>query len=123
MQRLGYFAVLMAIITTGCGAGWKQREYMAPGTWPPRQQVQVWSGDSAIRWHEVVIRSDSITGSPFRRPLHCDSCRVSLPLAGVDSVRVGNPVAGFWKTFALVVGLPMAWFIFFCHGGACFNHT
>jgi hypothetical protein len=66
------------------------------------------------RWHALVIGADSISGVPYVRPPGCDSCRVALPRAEVDSVRLGNPVAGFWKTFGLVVGIPVLVFGAIC---------
>jgi hypothetical protein len=36
----------------------------------------------------VVVLTDSLRGIPFPRPLDCDSCRVAIPRAEVDSVRV-----------------------------------
>ena len=36
-----------------------------------------------------------------------------LPRSAVDSVRFGNPSAGFWKTFGLVVS-PIALLIVVC---------
>jgi hypothetical protein len=68
----------------------------------PRQQVQVWSGDRAQQWHAVVVTNDSVSGIPFVRPVSCDSCRLALPRAAVDSLRLGSPSTGFWKSVGLV---------------------
>ena len=40
------------------------------------------------------------------QPITCDSCRQQFARSQVDSIRLGNPVLGFWKTVALVVGIP-----------------
>jgi hypothetical protein len=66
------------------------------------------------RWHGVVVRSDSISGVPFLEAPDCDSCRRALSLERVDSVRVGSPEAGFWKTLGLVVGIPVLVFAIIC---------
>jgi hypothetical protein len=78
-----------------------------------------------LRWHAVVVRHDSISGVPFVRPPDCDSCRRALPLDLVDSVRVGHPVTGFWKTLGLVVGIPLAVLGVLCgfDGRGCFPET
>jgi hypothetical protein len=47
----------------------------------------------------------------------CDSCRLALPRAAVDSVRLGDPVEGFWKTVALVLGVPTLILIYVCARG------
>jgi hypothetical protein len=69
--------------------------------------VQVWQHGSALRWHAVRITPDTISGIPFFRSTTCDSCRVAVPRGSVDSIRLGNPVAGFWKS----VGLAWAGFL------------
>ena len=100
--------VLLGALGAGaCGAGWRRSD-LQPGALKPRQQVQLWRGGSATRWHAVVIAHDTISAIPFTRPSACDSCRVRFPRAEVDSIRLGNPVAGFWKTLGLVVAVPLA---------------
>lgn len=113
------FLLMLGAGVAGCGAGWRQPGQLAPGPWVPRQQVQVWSGGHVERWHAVVMATDSISGAPYLRPPECDSCRRSLPLTQVDSVRVGKPSAAFWKTLGLVVGLPLLLLTLYC-SGACF---
>ena len=39
-------------------------------------------------WHAVIVTQDSVSGVPYNRPLDCDSCRQSLPLFQVDSLRM-----------------------------------
>ena len=56
------------------------------------------------RWHAVVLTADTVSGIPYREPIDCDTCRIAVPRSTVDSIRLGSPVAGFWKTFGLVVG-------------------
>jgi hypothetical protein len=63
------------------------------------------------------VTSDSITGIPYLQPINCDTCRVALPRATVDSIRLGNPVAGFWKTVAVVVAVPLGFLIVYCSQG------
>ena len=117
MRRQQLLAGLVGLSTLGCGAGWHQPPQLTPGPWPPRQQVQVWSSGQALRWHSVAIEGDSISGVPFVQAPDCDSCRGSVPLDDVDSVRVGNPVAGFLKTLGLVVGVPALLLVIACAEG------
>jgi len=106
--------VLLAILANGaCSAGWRRWE-LQPGALQPRQQVEVWRGGSPMRWHAVVVTGDSVSGVPFLRPVSCDTCRVSLPRTQVDSLRLGNPVAAFWKTVGLVVGVPLGILLAVC---------
>jgi hypothetical protein len=108
-------AVLVAsVLTQACGAGWHQPAQMAPGPLPARQQVQVWQRGRALQWHAVSVSSDSVTGIPFHKSADCDSCRLTMPRSQVDSLRLGNPTAGFWKTVGLVVGIPVLAVVVIC---------
>ena len=108
-------ALFLCAILFGCGAGWRQPAVVTPSPLPARQQVQVWQHGTSLRWHAVRITDDSISGISYLRPLSCDTCRVSLPRAEVDSFRLGNPVAGFWKGIGLagasivVLGVAICW--------------
>jgi hypothetical protein len=117
MQRHRLFCGLLSLSTVSCGAGWHRPDLVVPGIWPPRQQVQVWADSQMRRWHGVVVHGDSISGVPYVRALDCDSCRRALPLDRVDSMRVGNPEAGFLKTLGLVVGLPALFLVIICSTG------
>jgi len=59
-------------------------------------------GQRMTRLHAVVMTRDSFSGIPFLQSVDCDSCRVQFSRDDVDSVRVGNPPAGFWGTVGLV---------------------
>ncbi|HEX4574435.1 MAG TPA: hypothetical protein VH158_04840 [Gemmatimonadales bacterium] len=95
------------VLTLACGAGWHQVRGLAPGPLPARQQVEVWRKGSANRWHAVTLTADAVTGIPFLQPLGCDSCRTSVPRSEVDSIRLGNPVAGLWKTVGLILAIDV----------------
>ena len=105
--------LMVGLLHTGCGAGW-QATPLAPGPLPARQQGQIWTGGGPLRWHALVITPDSITGVPFTSSPSCDSCRVALSRGAVDSVRLGNPTAGFWKSVGLGLGVTFAAAIVIC---------
>ena len=100
----------LAALAAGCGAGWHRSPSPPVGPLPARQQVEVWRRGSALRWHAVVVGADSVSGVPFILPVTCDSCRVQLPRTEVDSLRLGNPVGGFWRSVGLVLGLGLAFY-------------
>jgi hypothetical protein len=79
--------------------------------------VQVWQHGQVLRWHAVQVTTGTITGVSFLQPITCDTCRAALPRAAVDSIRFGNPVAGFWKTVALVVAIPLVFLFVYCSQG------
>jgi hypothetical protein len=96
----------LAVVCAACGAGWHRPAQLAPGPLSPRQQVEVWSGGAVRRWHAVQVGPDSISGIAFLLPITCDACRTAVPRSAVDSVRLGDPVGGFWGTFGTVVAVP-----------------
>lgn len=106
-------AATISVALWGCGAGWRRAD-IGRQEFAPRQQVQVWRQSSAAQWHGVKVAADSISGIPYNRPVECDSCRISFPLASVDSVRLGNPMVGFWKTVGLVYGGLLALCVAVC---------
>ena len=97
--------VILSFALSGCGAGWHRVEPQA-GPLSARQQAQVWHDDRFEQWHALVLSQDSISGVPYFRAITCDTCRIALSRSQVDSLRFGNPTAGFWKTMGLVVGVP-----------------
>ena len=96
--------ILLLLPQTACGAGWHQIAPPVPTTLHQRQQIEVWSGGRVLRLHAVKLTSDSVIGVPYLQRPECDSCRVGLPRATVDSLRTGNPAAGLWKTVGLALG-------------------
>ena len=109
----GAGAFALALLQTGCGAGWRTTP-LATGPLPPRQQAQVWTEGGVLRWHALVVATDSISGVPFTPPPACDSCRVTVPRGSVDSVRLCTPTAGFWKSVGLGMGITVAAALVIC---------
>lgn len=81
--------------------------------------MQVWQGGSMTRWHGVVVTPDSVSGVSWLEDAQCDSCRVSVPRSSVDSIRLGNPTAGLWKTVGLVAAIVAVPIIVFCAANGC----
>ena len=104
VRRRALLCGLLLLPQIACGAGWHRIAPPVPSVLPERQQVQVWQGRHALLLHAVRLTSDAVSGIPFVQPAACDSCRVSLPHAAIDSLRTGNPPAGFWKSVGLVMG-------------------
>jgi hypothetical protein len=101
-----------AMVLAGCaaGPGWSR---IPQGDLPPlpvREQAQVWSRGHSQQLHGIRVTRDSISGVPFFQDPRCDSCRVSLARAEVDSVRVGGP--GMDAAGATLAGLGVGLFVF-----------
>ena len=69
-----------------------------------------------LRLHGVIVGADTVSGIPFLKSLDCDSCRVRIERAEVDSLRLGEPDGGFWKTVALGA---LAGLVDLCYFGWC----
>ena len=91
------------LLTSGCGAGWHRIAQAEVQYVASKQQVQVWSGGRAVQLHAVRLTVDSIYGVRFTDDPRCDSCRISIARAGVDSVRTGNPAGGFAGTLGVIL--------------------
>ncbi|HEV7364661.1 MAG TPA: hypothetical protein VGN76_02315 [Gemmatimonadales bacterium] len=102
MCEHGRAKLFLLLLTAGCGAGWRRVD-PAPATLPPQQQVQVWRNGHARVFHAVRRTQDSLSGVPFQLPPDCDSCRVTLPLVGIDSLRVGNMERGAYKSIGVAL--------------------
>jgi len=93
----------VVLLLTGCAgglAGWHRTPTPLPPCFAPRQQVQIWQRDHNAIWHGVELRGDTLLGIPYFRPLECDSCRQRLPMAAVDSVRLGSMEQVGWLVAA-----------------------
>jgi hypothetical protein len=106
----------LLVLLNGCGAGWRRTPDLGLGPLPRRQQAQIWHNGRSERWHAVDVTVDSVSGVPFLEDPGCERCRVALPRAAVDSMRFGHPARGFWKTLALVVGVPALVVVIACGG-------
>ena len=92
MHRGLLFGIL-TLVSTGCAAaGWQRVDIVPATAIAPRQVVQIWHGGQDEEWHGVQFTEDSVIGVPYIKRLDCDSCRMALPRAAVDSVRYGDPV-------------------------------
>ena len=100
--------LFLMLIESACGAGWRRIDPAPPSRLPERQQVQLWQQGRRLQLHAVRLVADSISGVPFVQSPDCDSCRITLPRASVDSMKTGNPTSGFWKTTGLVMGGMLA---------------
>lgn len=93
MRRLRFAIVLLA---TGCAGYWGRRPLDQPTPVQRHDPVWIWSGGEVKKWHSVVITQDSISGIPYQMPVWCGSCRLSIPRARVDSMKLGYKT-GFEK--------------------------
>ena len=54
---------------------------------PPERKVEVWSKGERYPLHALTVDADSVRGVRWWHDPKCDSCRVTLARASVDSVR------------------------------------
>jgi hypothetical protein len=91
MKRSAVVSALLGAVALGC-AGPPRLVPLPepPGAFKPRQEIEVWRDSNAVTLHGVRIAADALTGVPLWRPPECDSCRVTIPLQAVDSLRTVN---------------------------------
>ena len=103
MKRLHLVLASMPVLLWGCIASWHRVDLSVPQPLSPTQQIELWRGDSATRWHVVDVTRDSIIGIPLDQPVTCVPCHVAVARSQVDSVRWGNSAGDFFKTAGLTL--------------------
>lgn len=94
---------MLAAGPLGCAAPPKPVLLPPPtGGFKPRQQVEIWRGSQAITLHGVHVFQDSLSGVPRWRHPDCDSCRIAVPLEGIDSLRIVDTE----RSWMILAGLP-----------------
>lgn len=98
----------LVLVEAACTVGPRRVELPTPEPLPPRQQLEVWRGRKARTLHAVVQTRDSLSGVPVHRPPSCDSCRVTVALTEIDSVRAVSVERAALMTHGLVLGITAA---------------
>jgi hypothetical protein len=81
--------LLMAVLVfaVACAPAATTRVTLQPGVAvAPEQRMTLWQGPRADTLHGIQVGDSTLSGIPAAEPALCDSCRVTLPLASVDSV-------------------------------------
>ena len=98
---------VLALIVAGCGPAWRCAPIAATAHIGPREQVTIFHGRASTRLHGIRLGPDSLSGVPFFKPPGCDSCRVAISRAQIDSVGFGGvPEADFIG--GLIIAVPLA---------------
>ena len=103
--------LFLALFLLGEGC-WTQSRRLDQTT-PIRREdtVWIWSGGKAVRWHDVVIEPDSITGIPYNSPLGCD-CRRAIPRTEVDSIVDIHRGVTQYVVGAVLIYAFFRWYVF-----------
>jgi hypothetical protein len=104
--------VLACLSVPGC-AGWSAIPRPATAALDAHKELQVWSGPTPITLRHVIVGADSVSGVRTDRYPICDSCRVSIAQAEIDSFRLkptdSNNNFGTGMIIGLVIGAVTAW--------------
>ena len=104
----------VTLLLSACSTGWRRIPVEDSLALSRHQMAQVWRAGHVSRMYGLVVLADSLRGIPFPRPLDCDSCRVVVPRAEVDSIRVGNSDASLSR-LVLTAGFVAALaYVFIC---------
>lgn len=74
-------------LSLACGGRWQAVPLDQPKPLPARQLAEVWSLGERKEFWGVRITGDSLSGRPAKTSPRCTTCRVTLPLSTVDSLR------------------------------------
>ncbi len=100
-----YSHLAFVLLAAGCGQHWEP-PLEQPTPMKPSDAVLIWSSGTVEKWHGVVLTSDSVSGIPYGTSLECDSCRRSIPLVLVDSMKVRHWTPA--KTSLVIAGAVAA---------------
>ena len=95
----------LLLIATLAGCTVWTSQPVGPGRDLPAWKVmQVWWTQGPRELHAVRIGADSLSGIPVEQPIQCGTCRISIPLAQVDSVRTARTESVGIAAFGVVTG-------------------
>lgn len=75
-------------------------------TLPEHRDVEVWRDGKAVRLRRLEFDVDTLRGQLSEASDECDSCTVAVPIAEIDSLRLGRDD----RTSRMIVGIPVATF-------------
>ena len=80
--------VAIVLLAAGCSGYRGRRSIDQPTAVEARAPVWIWSGGEVMKWYAVFITRDSVSGIPYGQFEYCRSCRLTIPLTRVDSMKV-----------------------------------
>ena len=86
IRALASGCACLALLLTAEGCWTRSHRLDQPTPIRCQDTVWIWSGGKGVRWREVIMRHDSVTGIPYHAPRDCDDCRVGIPFSEVDSI-------------------------------------
>ncbi|MEO8201826.1 MAG: hypothetical protein ABI679_14950 [Gemmatimonadota bacterium] len=103
-------AACMAILISACAGPWRSVVAPVPQSFERNALVQVWAGERSALLYGVLVRNDSVIGTPLGSRQKCHTSERAWSLASVDSIRIrkGNRNA---TTFGIgfAVGAYLMW--------------
>jgi hypothetical protein len=96
-----FSCLLFALAASGCTSHWGWRPLDQPTPLKRDNLVWIWSRGTVNKWQAVTYTKDSVSGIPYEMSVKCDSCRLSLPLTQVDSMRLGYRYDSFAPKYVL----------------------
>ena len=111
--RVWFLVLVLVCLSVPACAGWSIIPRPAPAELDARKVLQVWTGPTPITLRHVVVGADSVSGVRTDHYPICDSCRVSIAQAEIDSFRLkptdSNNNFGTGMILGLVTGAITAW--------------
>ena len=111
-MRRFHFLALALLLATGCG-GWVRLGEGLPPEPEGYRQFQVWSRGESTTLYSLRIQGDTLLGIPANQSRDCEPCRIRMPRAEVDSVRVVADGRAGSFIFGTVAAIPLGMFALF----------
>lgn len=96
----------VTILLAACSLGPRRIALPPSETLPEHRDVEVWRDGKAVRLRRLEFDVDTLRGQLSEASDECDSCTVAVPIAEIDSLRLGRDD----RTSRMIVGIPVAAF-------------
>lgn len=96
----------VTILLAACSLGPRRIALPPSETLPEHRDVEVWRDGKAVRLRRLEFDVDTLRGQLSEASDECDSCTVAVPIAEIDSLRLGRDD----RTSRMIVGIPVATF-------------
>ena len=105
--RLRSSALIVAtVLMAACSLAPRRIALPPSDSLPEHRDVEVWRDGKAVRLRRLEFDVDTLRGRLSGASAECDSCDLAIPIAEIDSLRLGRDE----RTSRLIVGIPVAAF-------------
>jgi hypothetical protein len=98
--------LVATLLLAACALGPRRIALPPSETLPEHRDIEVWRDGKAVRIRHLEFDVDTLRGQLSGASAECDSCDLAIPIAEIDSLRLGRDD----RTSRIIVGVPVATF-------------